>query len=55
MSKSKKDEVYMPNIEVYTTEFILGTDIVPRKWDKWFWSLISENAPFSWEIITAQW
>ena len=28
--------------------FVSATDLVPRGWDKWFWELISDNAPFSW-------
>lgn len=28
--------------------FVEATDIVPRHWDNWFWTLISESAPFSW-------
>ena len=38
--------VSMPTL--HTCEFVLGTDVVPREWGKWFWERISENAPFSW-------
>lgn len=46
-------------IELETCEYIPGTSIVPRKWDKWFWSLFSEGADFSWgdnnrTLITAE-
>lgn len=28
--------------------FVSATALVPRGWEKWFWELISDNAPFSW-------
>ena len=31
-----------------TIECIPCTSLVPRTWDNWFWSLISDSAPFSW-------
>ena len=42
-----------------TLECIPCTSIVPRTWDDWFWSLISDSAPFSWgdnnrSIVTAE-
>jgi hypothetical protein len=38
----------MSNIEVQTAKFIPVSDIVPESWKDWFFSAISENAPFSW-------
>jgi hypothetical protein len=35
-------------MNVQTCEFISATAIVPRDWDKWFWAVIADNAPFSW-------
>ena len=35
-------------IPVRSTEFVEVTNLVPIKWTDWFWSSISENAPFSW-------
>jgi hypothetical protein len=32
----------------HACEYVCGTDIVPRRWDKWFWAQVSDNAPFSW-------
>jgi hypothetical protein len=29
-------------------EFVEASELVPRHWQEWFWSLVSENAPFSW-------
>lgn len=28
--------------------FVEVSDLVPKQWTHWFWSLISEDAPFSW-------
>ena len=46
-------------IKVRTTEFVHVTDLVPKKWNSWFWELISENAPFTWgdnnrSMVTAE-
>ena len=35
------------NVAVRATEFVEACELVPRKWDNWFWVAISENAPFS--------
>jgi len=42
-----------------TCEFIPAVSIVPRKWDKWFWTLFTEDADFSFgdnnrSLITAE-
>ena len=41
----------MPKVrlpETTSCRFVAATSLVPRGWDKWFWSAISDNAPFSW-------
>ena len=35
-------------MKVQTCEFVSATDLVPRRWNNWFWAQISDNAPFSW-------
>lgn len=41
MKKAQK-----PKLE--TCKFILLTVLVPNEWAKWFYGIISEDAPFSW-------
>jgi len=46
-------------IPVRSTEFVLVTDLVPKKWRTWFYECISNNAPFSWgdnnrSMVTAE-
>ena len=36
------------NITVYSTDFVCASDVIPKRWSKWFWDLFSDNAPFSW-------
>ena len=31
-----------------TCAFVPASSLVPKAWSEWFWTLISENAPFSW-------
>lgn len=33
---------------VRSCSYIAATDLVPPLWRRWFWGLISEDAPFSW-------
>lgn len=35
-------------MKVQTCDFVSATNLVPRRWDNWFWDKISNNAPFSW-------
>lgn len=46
-------------VNVEKCEFVAATSLIPRKWDSWFWGVISENAPFSWgdnnrSLVTAR-
>jgi hypothetical protein len=46
-------------LKIEICQYIPATSIVPRKWDKWFWETISNNAPFSWgdnnrSLVTAE-
>ena len=34
--------------KIQTCEFIPVSQIIPPKLSKWFWDLVSEDAPFSW-------
>lgn len=36
------------NLTIETCEFVPITSIVPKEWGGWFYTSISENAPFSW-------
>jgi hypothetical protein len=31
-----------------TCEFVEVSSLVPKDWETWFWTTISDNAPFSW-------
>jgi hypothetical protein len=35
-------------IERFTVDMVEVSSIVPENWAWWFYSIISENAPFSW-------
>lgn len=35
-------------IKPQTAKFISLSDIVPKDWESWFYTAISEDAPFSW-------
>jgi hypothetical protein len=36
------------NIAVKACLFVELSDLVPSNWEDWFWSAISDSAPFSW-------
>jgi hypothetical protein len=33
---------------IQSCKYVCVTDIVPKEWKGWFYTAISENAPFSW-------
>lgn len=35
-------------IKPQTAKFVSLSEIVPKDWDSWFYTAISEDAPFSW-------
>lgn len=35
-------------MKTITCEFVEVTSLVPENWTSWFWTTISESAPFSW-------
>jgi hypothetical protein len=44
----KKKTVAKPLFPIKTCQFIEANELVPPEWTPWFWSAVSENAPFSW-------
>jgi hypothetical protein len=36
------------DLDIQTCKFVPITSIVPKEWTGWFYTAISENAPFSW-------
>ena len=45
-------------LRVYTAAYVHISDIVPSSWEGWFYTLVSETAPFTWgdndvSLITA--
>jgi hypothetical protein len=38
----------MKKLPIQSCKFICVTDIVPKEWTSWFYTAISEGAPFSW-------
>jgi len=35
-------------MKVQSCQFVSATDLVPKRWQGWFWETISNDAPFSW-------
>lgn len=37
-----------PQFPIKTCQFVEANELVPPDWTPWFWSAVSENAPFTW-------
>jgi hypothetical protein len=44
----KAPKTVKPLFPIKTCQFIEANELVPPEWTSWFWSAVSENAPFTW-------
>jgi hypothetical protein len=45
---SKVVKTGKPSFPIKTCKFIEVSELIPPEWTSWFWSAVSENAPFTW-------